>query len=192
MRNIVNGTNKLASRLAGDKKKTVIAICLIAVMVFMWVKVLGKKTPAAAEASPISKDVTNSRSNSTSKISFLELPEVKGRNDVLTRDFFASSDWQGFTRDGASLTGVGEVSFSKDGSEGIVRRIAEKLKLEAILTGENPQAFINDTLLRVGDKLFIKDGVKAYECEVAGIEQTKVFIRCGKSKITLKLAENNI
>ena len=84
------------------------------------------------------------------------------------------------------------MGVSKNGSEGGIRRVAEKLKLEAILLGENPQVFINDKLLSTGDKLFVKDGPNTYECEVVGIEQTKVFVRCGRAKITLKLTESSI
>jgi hypothetical protein len=192
MRNSDNRINRVVSRLAAEKKKTIIALCLIAVMAFMWVRVLGKKTPADAEASLLPKETADGRPNPQLKISFLELPKVKGRNDVLTRNFFAANSWRGFAGGGGNLTGIEEVGLSQDGNEVVVRRIAEKLKLDAILEGENPQAFINDTLLSVGDKLLIKDGVNAYKCEVSGIEKTKVFVRCGKAKITLKLTGNNI
>ena len=125
-------------------------------------------------------------------LSFIELPKVKGRNDVLTRDFFAVDSWQGFMRGGNS-NGFGEVSFvSKNGSEEVVKRVAEKLKLEAIVSGQNPRAFINDKLLSVGDKLFVRDGIDMYECEVTEIEETEVFIRCGEAEITLRLKQRSI
>jgi hypothetical protein len=54
--------------------------------------------------------------------------------------------------------------------------------------GKNPQAFINGKLLSRGNKLLIGDGAMTYECEVVGIEENAVFMRCGKSQITLKLA----
>ena len=50
VKNSGNGTNRLVSRLAVEKKKTVTALCLIAVMVFMWARVLGNKTPENAAA----------------------------------------------------------------------------------------------------------------------------------------------
>lgn len=193
--NITNNNNaacKLVSQLAAEKKKTFIALGLIAVMVFMWVRVLGKKTAASAQASANLSEAAAEQANTEPKISFIELPKVKGRNDTLSRDFFAANNWQGFSGNSGNLTSVEEVGTSKNGSEGIIRRIAEKLNLEAILSGENPQAFINDKLLSVGGKLFVKDGKNKYECEVVGIEQTRVFIRCGKAKITLKLKESTI
>jgi hypothetical protein len=175
--------------LAAEKKKTVTALCLIALMVFMWARVLGKKTPATTEAAPRQKgvDPDTSESNSQLKISFIELPKVPGRNDALTRDFFAANGWQDF------LDGVGSNKDVKvvegDGSGEIGRRVAEKLRLEVIVMGKNPRAFINDKLLAVGDKLLVtNDGVQ-YECEVVGIDEETVLIRCGETEITLKLTQ---
>jgi len=188
-RNNGNAVNGLLGRLAAEKKKTFIALGLIVVMGFMWVKVLLRKGPQSAEGAVSQRQVKSgtSESNSELKISFIELPKVKGRNDVLTRDFFASNGWEDFIRD---REGTEEVSVvSKDGSEEVMKRVAEKLKLQAISLDVNPQVFINDKLLAVGDKLPISDGVNVYECEVAGIEENRVFIKCGEAEITLKLLQ---
>jgi hypothetical protein len=182
MANSNNPVNRLVSQLAAEKKKSITALCLIAVMAFMWLRVLSGRIPETAGAAPMHEEMTEGQSNSESKISFIELPKVKGRNDVLARDFFAV--------DGGSLSGTGEVNVvSKNGDEEYVNRIAEKLKLAAIELGENPQVFINDKLLSVGDKLIVRDGVNTYECEVIGIEKNMVFMRCGEAEITLKLMQ---
>ena len=183
-RNSGNGADRLFGQLAAEKKKTIIALCLIAVMALMWVRVLGKKTPNTAGAALRGEEVIEGQSNSELKISFIELPNVKGRNDVLIRDFF--------TVDGGNLSSAGEVNVvSRDGGGEVIGRIAEKLKLEAIGVGEIPRAFINDKLLAVGDKLPIVDGGNTYECEVIGIEENTVSIRCGEVEITLKLTQAN-
>jgi len=172
------------SQLAAEKKKTITALCLVAVMAFMWVKVLGGKTPQSAEATLMAQkaNLDTSGVNSELEISFIELPKVKGRNDVLTRDFFAADGWQ--------VMRGGEVNVvSKDGSEGVVTIVAKKLNLEAIGLGENPKAFINDKLLSVGDKLLVRDGVNAYECEVIGIEEDTVFVKFGEAEIQLRLTQ---
>lgn len=187
-----SGTNRLMNQLAAEKKKTVTALCLIAVMAFMWVRVLGGKAPRGARAAVTEQQVTEEQPASKSEISFIELPDVKGRNDVLTRDFFAADDWQGFLGDsqGRRLGDIEEVNVvSGNGSEEVVRRIAKKLKLEAIMLGESSEAFINDKLLGVGDKLLVRDGVDTYECEVIRIEETEVFIRYTDSEIRLKLTQ---
>jgi len=194
LKNNGNRSNKLFGRLAAEKKKTVIAVCLITVMVFMWVRVLGRKGPQSANAAVMKQEATGGQTNPELKISYIELPKVEGRNDVLTRDFFAVGSWRDFMRGGEGKSGgIEEVSVvSRDGSEEIVRRVAEKLKLEAIVLGENPRAFINDKLLSVGDKLFITDGINTYECEVAKIEENTVFIRCGEAEVTLRLTQTSI
>ena len=192
LKNNSNGAKRVFEQLAAEKKKTVIAVCLITVMVLMWVRVFSKKTPQSAGASVTAQEATTEQSNSELKVSFVELPKVKGRNDVLSRDFFAIDNWQEFTRgrEGENLSGIEEVSvFSKDGSEEVVKRIADKLKLEAIVSGKNPQAFINGKLLSKGGKLFVEDGTEKYECEVVGIEENTVLIRCKEAEIKLKLAK---
>jgi len=179
-----NGSNGLVSRLAAEKKKTVMAACLVVVMVFMWLKILGGKTPQSAGAAMIAQDMSKKQLSSKSKISFVELPKIKGRNDVLTRDFF--------TIGGKHLGGTGEVNvLSGANIEEYIRRIAEKLKLQAIILGSNSQVFINDKLLTIGDELLIRDDVTGniYECEITGIEENTVFIRCGEAEIQLKLAQ---
>jgi len=201
MRNNGSGGNRLLMQLAAQKKKAVIATCLIAVMVFMWIKVLTRESPQAAQASPMAKQVElNGQMSSQSmvsaaeplKVSFIDLPRVAGRNDVIIRDFFNVNGWQEFVGDkeGNRLSGIKGVNVtSADGSQEIGRKVAEKLKLEAIVLGKNPQVFINGKLLSQEDKLFISDGAATYECEVVGIEENTVFIRCGKAQITLKLAQ---
>jgi len=182
VRNDGKGANRVFSRLAAEKKKGIVVLCLIAVMGFMWVRVLLRKTPESAEAAARQDEVEPNTSEL--KISFIELPKVAGRNDVLTKDFFAANDWRDFID--------GKKDVSRDDDEEIVKRVTEKLKLEAIALGKNPQAFINDKLLSVGDKLLVADGVDTYECEVVGIEEKTVFIRCREAEITLKLTQVSI
>jgi hypothetical protein len=181
--------NRVLSQLAAEKKKTIVALCLIAVMGFMWIRVLTRKTPNSAEAAvgqgKVKPDTLGS--NSDLKISFIELPKVVGRNDVLTKDFFAMSDWQIFIDGKGENSGGNEevIVGSRYDDEEILKRVAKRLKLEAIGLGKNPRAFINDKLLSVGDKLLIADGVDTYECEVVRIEEMMVLIRCREGEITL-------
>ena len=77
------GVNKFVSQLAAEKKKTVCALCLIGLMVFMWVRMLSKRGPQGAQAALMVRQPTDSQSNSELKVSFIELPEIEARNDVL-------------------------------------------------------------------------------------------------------------
>ncbi|MFA5239831.1 MAG: hypothetical protein WC476_09025 [Phycisphaerae bacterium] len=169
---------RLLDRLAAEKKKTVVAVFLIAIMAFMWIRVLGRKGPQSANAAIMNPKVIEEM-NPELKISFIKLPKVEGRNDVLTKDFFAADGWRDF------------MSNSDNGSE-TVKSSGRKLKLEAIVLGENPKAFINDRLLSVGDKLLVGDGADMRECKVTKIEENIVFIECGGTEIKLRLAQTAI
>lgn len=193
-RNSGNIANRLFNQLAVQKKKTVLALCLITLMAFMWIRVLTRKAPQAAKAGLLAGQMdVETQSEPELKISFIELPQAAGRNDVITRDFFDSDGWQDFVDgQGQKSTGVEEVDIvSKEGDQEVIRRVAEKLNLEAIVLSENPQAFINDKLLSVGDKTLIGDGTNRYECEVVEIKENTVVMRCRESKITLKLTQVN-
>lgn len=194
-RNNSRGRNRYFSHLATEKKKAALALCLIALMAFMWIKVLTKTSPKAADAGLIKELMNNMETQSEPelKISFIELPRVAGRNDVIARDFFASNGWQNFVggRRPKSVA-VEEIDIvSKDDDQEVIRKVAENLKLEAIVSSENPLAFINDEVLRAGDKLFVSDGIDRYECEVVEIKENTVVMRCRESKITLKLTQVN-
>ncbi len=182
--------NRIVSRLAAEKKKTVIALCLIGMMIFMWVRVLGRKGPKEADAALLAEQVDAVQQIKQLKISFIELPHIKGRNDVLTRDFFTVGSWYEFVRiEDKNQTGNEEVNIiSKDGLE-VAKLIAEKLKLEVIELGRIPHAFINEKILTVGDKLQVDGAGAKYECEVIRIEKNTVYVRCGEAEIQLKLTQ---
>ena len=185
--------NGFIGQLAAEKKKAVAASCLVAVMAVMWVRVLTKQTPEAAEAA-ITTEQANADSSPDQKlnVSFIELPQVEGRNDVITRDFFASSDWRHFEGGKEkNLAVIEEVNIvSKNGNEEVIRKVAEKLKLEAIVVLSNkPRAFINNKVISVGDKVLIRDGIDTYECEVIEIKENMVVIKCKEAEVTLKLTQ---
>jgi len=189
--------NRLFARFAASKKKTALAVFLVAVMVVMWVRVLTKDGPQEVSAA-VSPDEASYLQSASAKdaqtlrtaVSFVRLPEVKGRNDVLRRDFFVVNNWRNFVsgRGGADTHKTGFTG--PQGGADTAGRIAAKLTLEAIEITDVPRAFINDRLLTVGNKLLISDGPDKYECEVVKIEQTEVVIKCGQSEVTLKLFDS--
>ena len=109
------GANGLMSQLAAEKKKTVMAVCLITLMAFMWVRVFKKKSPQSARAAMMTQQLSVEQSEAELKISFAALPKVAGRNDMLSRDFFAASMARGEGSKGFSL----EVSLQISRSNGI-------------------------------------------------------------------------
>jgi hypothetical protein len=189
--NVNNGTNRLVNQLASEKKKTVLAICLISLMAFMWIKVFIKKGPVAADAMLLTEQLGPEKESSASaKVSFVELPVVKGRNDMIVRDFFSSNGWENFI-DGKEnkFIGTQEVEIvSESGKKEIIKKVAEKLKLEATVMGKNALACINNKVLSVGDIVLINIGADQYVCEVVKIEENAVSIKCGEGQIILKLS----
>ena len=181
--------------LAAEKKKAVAALCLIIVMVIMWIKVLTNNGPETVDAAiKAEHSIVEDTSAQESNVSFIELPQVPGRNDVITRDFFASDDWRNFKgQKKRNMAVIEEVNIvSKDGNEEVIRRVAEKLKLEAIVVLSNkPRAFINNKVISMGDKVLIHDGTETYECEVIEIKEDEnvVVIKCGEAEVTLKLTQ---
>ena len=193
-RNNSRAGNRFFSYLAAEKKKAVLALCLISLMAFMWIKVLTKTSPQAAKAELIAELIMETQSEPALEISFIELPRVAGRNDMVTRDFFASDGWQNFVGGrGPKSVAVEEIDIvsKNDDQEVIRRKVADNLKLEAIVSSEVPLAFINDKVLRAGDKMLVRDGIESYECEVVEIKENMVIIRCMEAMITLKMTQVN-
>ena len=179
--------------LAAEKKKAVAALCLIVVMAIMWIKVLTNNGPETTNAAITAEHlIVKDTSAQELNVSFVELPQVPGRNDVITRDFFASNEWRSFKGEKKrNLAVIEEVNVvSKDGNEEVIRKVAEKLKLEAIVVLSNkPRAFINNKVISMGDKVLIRDGIETYECEVIEIKENIVVIECGEAEVTLKLTQ---
>ena len=169
-------------------------MCLIAVMVLMWIRVLSKKGPETAQAVVKGEQVNAvEKSNPALNISFVELPKLTGRNDVITRDFFISDGWRHFIEGQRRRGGMREVNvFSTNGNEEIIKKVAQKLKLEAIMVGENSRAYINGKTVKVGDKINLSEGVEKYECNVAAIEENAVVIKCREAEITMKLMQESM
>ncbi|HLB73171.1 MAG TPA: hypothetical protein VJJ98_04055 [Sedimentisphaerales bacterium] len=192
-KNNKNGINGILGQLAAERKKVGIALCLIAVMGVMWVRVLTRQGPQSVQAAAmIEQTDVDEQVREAMKITYVDPPIVPGRDDVISRDFFASVNWEDFKPDGQEYytvdiedVNVAPVDDSKE-AEAVVRRC---LKLEAIGMGRNPQAFINDRLVSVGEKLAVTDGAKMYECEVVEIRESSVLIRCRDAEIVLKLVE---
>ncbi len=69
-----------------------------------------------------------------------------------------------------------------------VKILESHLNLAAIISGNSPQAFINDSLYKTGDKIDISDGNLNYECVIKKINESEVVIECLGNEISLKIA----
>ena len=173
--------NGLVAQLTADKKKLSIAFVLIAVMAIMWIKALSNKGPKTANAGVVQTAQTTSQSDSQTKITFIELPKIEGRHDVLARDFFVMDE--------TVLGSSDEVSIVS--GNGSLSNIANKIRLEAICMGQKPEAFINDKLVIKGDSLDVTDGDKTYQCRIVEIKENLVVLEFKQGKIELKLKQDD-
>jgi len=178
--------------VAADRKKTIVAVLLFAIMAFMWLRVLTGRKPRSAGAAPAPQQQPQAGQGANRNIRFVALPKISGRNDYINRDFFAARDWEAFRPDarGQYQTTDTEVHVvSSNHAQEVAIRVAQKLRLEAVAWSEDPQALVNDELLSVGDTLTATDGSQTCKFEVLRIYEDAVLIGCNGTQLTLKLAQ---
>jgi len=178
-----NALNRLVYQLTANKKKSIIAASLLVLMIFMWVRLLGDGGPRSARAvmSPQADGADLRTAMENLNVVFVELPYIEGRHNALARDFFRM--------DGQFFGAAEEVSIiSTDEGKNEAREVAQGLRLDAISTGQRPEAFINDRLLKVGDAIVV-EGSRSYECEVKSIKANSVIVTYGETEIELKLKQ---
>lgn len=185
-------------RLGGDRKKIILAAGLVMIMFLMWGKVLLRKKDGSAsvELTLAASQNMNLQQDRGRKISYIKLPLIEGRNDVLKTDFFNPGEWEGFelvdkTEDwskqsNVTVKGAGSNDFKKAN----IYRVAKKLQLEAIVMGENPEAFISDKLVSTGDVLKIRHNAGIYEFRVTKIGKSKVELICEDMIFTMQMAQS--
>jgi hypothetical protein len=181
----------LLDHLRMGGKKTAVACALVSIMLFMWVRVLLGHRPAAAAAAPPPKSAATPSGAGPVKITLVELPRSPGRHDDIARDFFASDGSYARRNAAGRNTGTEKevpVASSRNVQE-VIQRVAQTLKLDAVFLRENPQAFLNDRLLSVGDRLTVKDDTASYEFEVLRIYMDSVLVECQGIQLRLKLAQ---
>jgi hypothetical protein len=190
----VPSAGRVLNHLVFDGKKTVAALALMGVMAVMWVRVLTGHKPGAAAARPTARPET-AASETPPRVRFVELPRQPGRHDTIERDFFAVQDRASFQLHGAHPTGTEpEVRVTAvDHAQEVIHRVAQRMKLGAVLWSEDrredPQAFINDRLLRIGDRFTLKDGTDSVEFEVLRIYDNSVLVGSDGVQLTLKIAQ---
>jgi hypothetical protein len=183
--NRASSFDRLLNQFAAQKKKSFIAIALVGLMVFMWVKVLADKGPRSASAVTQQQNQRDIGKQSKSiELKYIELPQIHGRHDTLVHDFFRM--------EGDSWGVKEEVSLVSDGgNRQKVMELAEKLSLEAISMGLVPEAFINDKLVKAGEEVVVNDGSSIFEFEILKIEENVVFVKYDEVEFELKLKQQN-
>ncbi|MBN1359920.1 MAG: hypothetical protein JW993_04980 [Sedimentisphaerales bacterium] len=175
--------------VVADRKKSILAAGLVAIMAIMWVRVLTGQKPKPGAAASVQPPAAQGAELPSVKLRFLELPRIEGRNDCIRRDFFSAQALTGFRRDStphSTSTDTEVRTGTSQQNQEVVARVAQKLRVEAVLEG--PRAFIDDRLVGVGETLTVKEGTATYVFEVVRIHDDSVLVRCKGQEVTLKLA----
>lgn len=175
----------LLDRLGGDRKKTVLAAGLLAVMGIMWMRVLtGKKTPSANAASNPTETTETTEAPAT-KLEFIELPVIEGRNDCIGRDVFSAEALSSFRRESPSQ-GTGTDTEVRTETSQKIQEVANRV-LTLVAIFEGPRAYINDQVVGIGETLSVTEGDATYAFEVVRIENDSVLVKCRDKEVMLKL-----
>lgn len=174
--------------LAFNKKKTVAAFSLVALMIFMWIRVLTGMGPENAGASSgRAGQIPQGQAKKKVEISYIKLPEIQGRNDHINKDFFSAPDWGQFDSNKNEI----EVSVSEvSDKDRLARELSEALNVDAIVSGEDKQVFINGRLLRQGQELVVMTKEGQHICEILAIEGNSLTVGCGNITLKLKVSES--
>jgi hypothetical protein len=160
-------------------------------MAIMWARVLTGHKPGAAAAAGEPGAPVAVRPELPPPLRVVPLPKVAGRHDFIYQDFFAMQDRACFQPNGGARPTDTEPEvrvIATNHAQEVVHRVAPKLKLEAVLHWSvDPQVFLNDQLLRVGDKLTVKEGADSVEFEVLRIYENSVLVGSGGTQLMLKV-----
>jgi hypothetical protein len=184
---------RILDRLALGGKKTAVALGLIAVMAVMWVRVLTGHKPGAAAAAGAPAPHVAARPEPLAKVRLIELPKVVGRNDFIYRDFFTMQDRACFQPNGSARTAGTDPEvrvIATNHAQEVVHRVVQrqKLRLQAVLHWSvDPQVFLNDQLLRAGDKFTVKDETDSVEFEVLRIYENAVLVGSEGTQMRLQV-----
>ncbi len=196
-----NSDAALLHGLPVSKSKLIIAAVLITIMAFMWMRLLfsNKSPDTAAGGTPPGPVGTQTRNNTTKpapELTYIELPFVPGRHDVLANNVFRPRTWQAFkTVDDTQNTGSG----GPDGDRYAltaedIRNITGRITLDGIIAEQGtrtPEAFINGKLVSVGSKVAVEYNKRSVELTVTEIYRNKVMLRVGEFTLNVMMLQTD-
>lgn len=184
--------SKPPMKLTAERKKMAAASVLIGVMVLMWARVLLKNNQVSAETLIVPAQTAASEVIKPKiKLNYIELPRIKGRNDVLSRDIFAGKKWETM---GAAANGIAKFKHNENANEDLentIEMIGKELKLEAVFSGKNPQASVSGTLVSLQSKLTVKYEGDQYEFKAVAINDNEVVLECKGIQVKLSMIKPN-
>ena len=147
--------------ITSDKKKLGLMLCALALGLLLWGRLLLQGVPRTATAdeqtasAQTSSDTTDgaaisAQSDKPLPVVHVDLPSIPGR-DLFGMD---PSRYRRTPGSGASnpIAKSGQFTPDEDPQIAAVREEAMELRLESVLTGMQPRAYINGHLLALGDE----------------------------------------
>ena len=180
-----------AGKMSAEKKKTVIALALILIMASLWVKNVMKKN-SICDAQALLMAQQNTEVPKEPKFSYVELPEMKDRHDVISRNVFVTNRWKGFRREGDMGNDYWTAQALSGGqAEGFnsIERVVQEMSLGAIVLGAEPRAFIGGQMVRSGEKFTFKYSHQSYEFKMLKIYDDKVELECDGTIVVKKIKQ---
>jgi hypothetical protein len=173
---------------AAQRKKLIVAMCLLAVMAILWVRLFaGKSKPKAATAEMITAAAAAPVVSAGEQVMFVDLPVIDGRHNTLANDFFDAK----FFNELSSQESAGSETngFKGNSNSGSITAAVDAMELVAIVNDTKPQAFIEDKLLEEGQSFRFVFHEQGYEFKVIKIYDNKVDLECNGIKVTKKIPE---
>lgn len=192
-----NGFAAAPNRFQLPSPKTIAAICLVALMGVLWLRVLtrGRSGPSAAEAAIVAEAGETVQPAASLRIVPVALPVVGGRNDVLTCDFFSPANWPGLTQSNikpepaaVDLSEQQQLEKQRQAFEAMTKTI----NLDAIIqaSGDTPaRVCIDGKVLTQGQTLTVKCQTEKYELTVSEIGEYQVALTWKQWSAILKMAQ---
>lgn len=173
--------------------KTVVAAALLLLMGIMWMRVFftsGK--PAQAAAYSETKEKEQVKAEPAVNIEPVPLPVIAGRNDRLTKDYFAVVLWP---QQHSSTPQDVQGRLRNDAEQqrlDFVNTLLSRLSIDAVLmpTGQEPaKVCLNGKVLTEGQTLTLKDKDQTYELTITQIKPNAITIVCDQKAIVLPFGD---
>ena len=153
--------NQIIQQITSDKKKLGVMICALAIGLLLWGRLLLQGVPRTATADDPTKtaQAADNKADSSAASSLPDKPLPVVHVDLPSdpgRDLFGidPSRYKRTPGQGPSnpVAKSGRITPDDDPRTATVREEAAELKLESVLTGTQPRAYINGYLLAPGDE----------------------------------------
>ncbi len=118
-------------------------------------------------------------------ITYIELPREPGRHDMIARDFFMPGNQSPAAPYEDADEAVEPIEiYAPKAKKNVLTNLSKELRLQAIIMGDHPMAFINDSILSVGQTLQADED---HVFEVIEIKDSAVYLKCESARIVLHL-----